>query len=516
MKNKSSAEIANEIFDETFDIESDKIRKLGYETVDLITEYFNDINNKPLVPKTKFNGLMQLIDEPLPKNGQSSDSIICELKTKIIDNSLKIGNPNFLGWISSSGTIIGSFADGIAGALNQNVSLSGAGIATAIELLTINWIKEMIGYDKDAAGLLVSGGSVANLMALTVARNAKANYDIDSVGLQNNKKMIVYASKEAHVCVSKAVNILGIGTNNIRWIDTDKEFCLNTNDLEKKIVNDLSEGNTPFVVVATAGNTKTGAVDPLNDIAGICQKYDLWFHVDAAYGGFAILSNETKDLFKGIQKADSIAINPHKWLFIPYEAGCLLVKNHNHMIETFSSETDYIHIDNKDSDSNEVDFSDYGIQLSRNFRALKIWMSLKQYGANKYEKIITQNILLAKYLEALAEESNEFIVESPANLSIVCFRYVPKDLLERYGKSNQTQKDNFNNYLDNLNKSILKEMIADGRAVLSGAILHGKYVLRACIINYRTKKKDIVDLLYIVKQIGIKKDEELRSKSNFI
>ena len=457
--------------------------------------------------------MKKLLNEPLPQNEKDSLLVLDECQKKIIENAVHIGSPRFLGWIVPSGTIIGAFADGIASALNQNVALSGSGIATAVELQVIEWIKEILGYDSEAAGILVSGGSMANLTALAIARNIKANFDVNKEGMQHNKNLVLYASEEVHSSIFKAVNILGIGTNNIRKVSVNERLLLDVNDLEQKIIEDRNRGNYPFAVVATAGTVNTGAIDPLNDIAHICQKYNLWFHIDAAYGGFAILSQENKRIFHGLEQADSIVVDPHKWLFIPYEAGCVLVKNPEHMTDTFSIQTDYIHSDNtKINIYDEVDFSDIGIQLSREFRALKIWMSLKQYGVKRYKQIIHQNILLSKYLEALLEESDDFTIESPANLSIVCFRYVPKSLGDEYNQADQAQKDKYDAYFNALNNSIVEEMRWDGRGLVSNTLLRGKYVLRVCIVNYRTKKKDIVEILEIIRIIGSKKDAELRYK----
>ena len=513
MENSKSVGLAEKIKDETFDMDIEEIRKLGYQAVDLMVDYFQNIPKETILPDKTLDQMKKILYEPLPQNGKDPLLVLDECQEKIIENAVRVGSPRFLGWILASGTPIGAFADGISSAINQNVAISGSGMATATELLVLDWIKEILGYDIKSGGILVSGGSIANLTALAVARNVKADFDVRTFGMKQGKNMILYVSKEVHVCIPKAANLLGIGTNNVRMVNLDDRFRMDINDLEKKIIEDKKSGKYPIAVVATAGTVNTGAIDPLDDIANICQKYNLWFHVDAAYGGFATLSQESNHLFNGLKQADSIVVDPHKWLFMPYEAGCVLVKNPSHLTETFSMKTDYLHIDNdKKISFTDVDFSDYGIQLSREFRALKIWMSLKVYGIKRYEQIINQNILLSKYIEALIAESDDFIIESPANLSIVCFRYVPKNLLEEYSQASLLQKDKFNTYFNSLNKSILTEMRLDGRGLLSSTSLHGKYVLRSCIVNYRTKKSDIVKILEIVRNIGYKKDSELRSK----
>ncbi|MCX6665984.1 MAG: aminotransferase class I/II-fold pyridoxal phosphate-dependent enzyme [Euryarchaeota archaeon] len=513
MTEKDDHTIADLIHDETFDMDPEEIRKIGYQMVDLLVEYFKDMRTSAILPNKTLQEMSKLIYEPLPQNEQTADKILDECKKKIMPEMIRIGHPRLLGWILSSGTPVGAFADGVASALNQNVSVSGAGMATAVELLVIDWIKEIIGYDPCAAGLLVSGGSLANLTALTVARNMKANFNVRHCGMKQDrldKNMVLYVSKEVHVCVPKAANILGIGTDNIRYVNVDHNLRVDTEDLRKKIVEDQKNGLHPFCVVASAGTVNTGAIDPLESIADICKQYDLWFHVDAAYGGFAALSSRLKPLLNGIERADSIAIDPHKWLFIPYEAGCVLVKNSSYMKQTFAMGAEYIHANTSPISNEDVDFSDYGIQLSRNFRALKIWMSLKQYGVLKYGRLIDQNVHLIQYFAALINETTDFETLTDPCLSIICFRFFPTDLQKMYNDSSSIQKEMISEYLNVLNRDIIECMRRDGRILLSSTILGKRFVLRACVVNYRTTKKDIVMILEIVRELGSKSDKKLR------
>ncbi len=513
MFEKDDHTIADLIHDETFELDPEEIRKIGYQMVDLLVEYFKDIRTTAILPNKTLQEMSKLIYEPLPQKEQTADQVLDECKKKIMPEMIRIGHPRLLGWILSSGTPIGAFADGVASALNQNVSVSGAGMATAVELLVIDWIKEILGYDPCAAGLLVSGGSLANLTALTVARNMKANFNVRNSGMKqdrSDKNMILYVSEEVHVCVPKAANILGIGTDNIRYVNVDQNFCLDTNDLRKTIVEDQKNGLHPFCVVASAGTVNTGAIDPLESIADICKQYNLWFHVDAAYGGFAALSSRLKPLLCGIECADSIALDPHKWLFIPYEAGCVLVKNSSYMKQTFAVNAEYIHAKSSSVSNEDVDFSDYGIQLSRNFRALKIWMSLKQYGVIKYGRLIDQNVNLIQYFAALINESSDFETVTKPCLSVVCFRYFPLDLQKMYKESSLVQKEKVSEYLNVLNRDVVNSMRIDGRTLLSSTILGKKFVLRACVVNYRTTKKDIVTILEILRELGNIADKKLR------
>lgn len=509
MENKKSSNLGKKIQDETFDMDPEEIQKLGYHAVDLIVDYFKNISNEPILPNKAFNEMKDLIDEPLPQIEQNPRIVLDECQEKIVENAVRIGNSQMLGWVLTSGTPIGAFADGIAGAINQNVAISGSGMATAVELLVIDWIKEMLGYDSEAGGILVSGGSIANLTALAIARTIKAGFDIRTYGMKQDDDMILYVSKEVHMCVPKAAHILGIGTNNIRYVNVDDKYCMDMNDLEGKIVEDKNDSKHPFAVVATAGTVNTGAIDPLKVIAELCQKHGLWFHVDAAYGGFAAISSNLKPLLNGIARADSIALDPHKWLFIPFEAGCVLVKNPLHMTKTFAMDTDYIHLNNNEIPTSEdVDFSDYGLQLSRGFRALKIWMSLKQYGVKKYARLIDQNVYLAQYLAELINESNDFELVVPVNLSVVCFRYVPNDLKNQ--EIDKIQQKKIEDYLNILNQAIVKAMHKDRRALLSSTVLNKKFVHRACIVNYRTTKQNIENILKIVRELGTAEDKKLR------
>jgi len=515
MKDKKSSELANLIKDETFDINPEEIRQLGYYSVDLMVDYFKNIGKASALTGKSLKQMKELFAEPLPQAEQNPCTILDECREKVITNAICIGNPRFLGWILASGTAIGAFADGIASILNQNVAVSGSGMATALELLVIDWFKEMLDYDPNAAGILLNGGSMANLTALATARNVTADFDIRTKGLQHGKTMIMYVSEEVHMCIPKAANILGIGMDNIRWVKVDDDFRLDIKDLQAKIIEDQNHGMIPFCVVATAGTVNTGAIDPLVSIADICQRYNLWFHVDAAYGGFAALSPNLKPLLKGITRADSIALDPHKWLFIPYEAGCILVKNPSHMIQTFSINAPYLHIKNTDSHSSkDIDFSDFGLQLTRRFRALKIWMSLKQYGIQKYGRLINQNFYLTRYLAALVKESSDFEAVSPVTLSIFCFRYFPEDIRKKYQKLEQLEKEEIDEYLNRLNRVIAEEMLLDHRAVLSSTVLKDTYILRVCIVNYRTTKQDIKDILTIVRELGRLADKKLRRKKS--
>ncbi len=514
MKSKKTKGHNGIISDETFEMDAEEIRRLGYHAVDIMVEYFQGMRSTPIIPEKTINGLRKCLDETIPRNGQDPHQVLNECQQKIVNQAFRMGHPRLLGWTLPSGTIIGAFADGIAGALNQNVAVSGSGIATALERLVIEWITNLIGYGPNAIGTLVSGGSMANLTGLVTARNIKANYDIRTEGVRQNPRdnnLVIYASAEVHGCILKAADVLGIGTNNINWVRVDENFRLDPHDLQNKIVVDKRNGKQPFAVVATAGTVNTGAIDPLESIGNICHEHDVWFHVDAAYGGFAMLSPKLKPLLKGIECADSIALDPHKWLFIPYEAGCVLVKNQAHLKQTFTMRSSYIHLhSNQSHKKDDVDFYEYGLQLSRQFRALKVWMSLKHHGVAKYGRMIEQNVRLTRYLVSLIDASSDFNVIATSDLSTLCFRYVPSHFQKTYGEQRLVPEEKKESYLNSLNQAIVEMMLSDRRALLSTTAIKNKLVLRVCIMNYRTTKEDIEEMMEIIRECGSAIDIKLR------
>jgi glutamate/tyrosine decarboxylase-like PLP-dependent enzyme len=503
---KNTLSIKNHIRNETFDLNPEELRQLGLQFTDIITKYYDSMCFSSIVPPKNLKQLKQRLNEPLPQQEMDLESLLLECQEKIVHNAVRFGHPRFLGWVLSSGTPIGAYAEGLAAALNQNVAMSGAGVATAVELVVLDWIKKILGYDSRAAGVLVSGGSMANLLALAVARNVRGGNDIRQKGLAKKNQMILYASSESHVCIDKAIDILGIGTDNIRRIKVDERFRVDVKDLKRKIKEDLAKGLHPFCVVATAGTVNTGAIDPLETIADICTQHNMWFHVDAAYGGFVAISPQWKSLLKGINRADSVAVDPHKWLFIPYDAGCVLVRNPKDLKKTFSYAAEYLPFDTTKPVSNdEVDFADYGIELTRSFRALKIWMSLKHYGAIRYGRMINQNMNLAQYWQALINESADFTLMAPSDLSVVCFCYVPEKLIH-------TNDEKTHTYLDVLQHAILSSLRKNKDMLLSGTTLKGRFVLRGCIVNYRTTQQDVKDIVEGVRKIGKKHDALLRPR----
>ncbi|WP_242094276.1 pyridoxal phosphate-dependent decarboxylase family protein [Aestuariivivens sediminicola] len=475
----------------SIEINKDEFRKIGYQLIDDISEFISTINENPVTFNKSPSELQSLLgNTSLPEYGRPAAELITRATDLLLHNSLFNGHPKFLGYITSSASPIGALADLLAASVNPNV---GAHIlspmATEIEKQTVQWLAEFIGVSPNYGGILVSGGNMANFTALLAARTAKAPKSIKENGLSNiNKKLSVYCSKTTHTWIEKAAILFGLGLKSIRWIETDSSNKMNNQVLEKTIINDIANGYNPVMVIGTAGDVSTGVVDDLKGISAICKAYNLWFHIDGAYGAPAAVVPKYKEVFEGLSEADSIALDPHKWLYSPLEAGCTLVKDPKYLIDTYSSHPEYY---NFSTSKNEVaqNFYEYGLQNSRGFRALKVWLSLQHEGRNGYEKLISEDIELSELLYELADKHPQLDAVSQ-NLSITTFRYNPLN-----------QKAD-NDYLNKLNEALLNELQTGGKLFLSNAIVNGMYCLRACIVNFRTSKKDIEEIIDITVKAG--------------
>ncbi len=477
----------------SIEINKKEFRKIGHQLIDDISDFISSIDQKPVTFNESPSQLQGILgNTSLPENGIPATELITRVTDLILNHSLLNGHPKFLGYITSSASPIGALADLLAASINPNV---GAHIlspmATEIEKQTIQWLAEFIGVSPNYGGILVSGGNIANFTAFLAARTAKAPKIIKEDGLSNiPKKLTVYCSKTTHTWIDKAVILFGLGTKSVRWIQTDSTNKMNNKVLDETIKKDMANGYQPIMVIGTAGDVSTGVVDNLKGISTICKKYDLWLHIDGAYGVPAAVIPKYKNLFDGLSEADSIALDPHKWLYSPLEAGCTLVKNPQHLIDTYSSHPEYYNF-SKSKNEFAQNFYEYGLQNSRGFRALKVWLSLQQVGRNGYEKLISEDIELSEMIFDLAKKHPELEAVSQ-NLSITTFRYIPFNYKEG------------NDYLNKLNEELLNELQTGGELFLSNAIVNEKYCLRACVVNFRTSKKDIEEIIDIVIREGRK------------
>lgn len=481
----------------TLDFDPKSFQKLLKETCDIITRTHSSLEKRKVFSAQSPDQVASLFEEPLPQHGVEWDQLLAKIEKDVIGNATLNVGPNFYSYVLSPGNQAGLAAEFISTYLNNNPAkwhLSASGVE--LEKLVIKWITQFIGYDEEAGGILVSGGSMANLTCLNVARNIKSNLNVSEQGLFGIPPMTIYVSNQVHYCIDKAVSMLGIGKDQVRKVPVDEQFKMDTHQLEEMIKSDLQKGLTPFCVVASGGTVNTGTVDPMEEIHGICKKYDLWFHVDAAYGGPAAGTQLAGEEFKGMEKADSMALDPHKWFYVPIEAGCVLVREKAHLKETFSLIPEYLMVD-KLANDNRTDFMEYGMQLTRHFRSLKIWMTFKAYGAAKLRKAIEHDILKTKYLEKKLKDLKEIEIISPARLSIICFRYVPQGF----------QEDE--EYLELLNQSLILDLEKDGRVFVTGTNINHKIALRVCIVNHRTQQRHLDYLVEVILELGQKLHQKM-------
>lgn len=486
------------------EISKDEFQKMGYQLIDRIAHFIDTIDKKPVTNGESPNQIRSFLGSAsLPEDGSLVAPLLERAADLLLNHSLFNGHPKFFGYITSSPTPIGALADLLATAVNQNM---GANIlspmATAIEVQTVKWLAEFIGVSSEYGGLLVSGGNMANFTAFLAARTAKAPKNLKEDGLVNlPDEMVFYCSKATHTWIEKAAVLFGHGLKAIRWIPVDADNKMNLDILLQTIISDFKKGKKPFLVIGNAGDVSTGVVDNLSAIAAICKTHNLWFHIDGAYGIPAAVLPKFKSLFNGIKEADSIALDPHKWLYAPLEAGCTLVKNPQHLIDTYSAHPVYYNFDNT-ADEPTVNYHDYGLQNSRGFRALKVWMALQQAGKKGYIEMIGEDIALSQLLfeEAKKHPELEAITQ---NLSITTLRYIPVSFIPD-GTKDET-------YLNTLNEKLVNELQKGGEVFLSNAVIAGKYCLRACIVNFRTSRKDIQEIIEIIVREGKKVHEMLQN-----
>jgi len=456
-----------------------KFRGLAHQMLDDILTYQQTVRRRPVwrpVPKR----VERKFEARLPLKGQSESEVYREFKRFILPYPLGNIHPRFWGWVMGNGTPLGSLSEMLAAGMNPNLG-GGNHVANLVERQVIDWLREMLGYSEKASGLLVSGGSMANLTGLAVARNSKAGYDVREKGLSGRRRrMVLYGSAEMHSSLTRAVELLGLGRDALRCIPVDDAYRVDVDKLRTSVESDLKSGKKPICVIGTAGSTNTGSIDPLKELADVASEYNLWFHVDGAFGAFAYLPRKLRHLVKGMECADSIAFDLHKWGYLPFEVGCILVRDAEAHRSAFAMDARYLKHGTRGTAGDPVWFSDYGVQLTRGFRALKVWMALKAYGVRKLSALVQQNVEQASYLAELIRKSDDLELMAPVALNVVCFRFM---------------KSGFDNaQLNSLNEELLVSLQESGIAVLSGTDLQGRYAMRCAITNHRSIRNDF-DLL---------------------
>ncbi len=466
----------------------DAFRKLGHTMLDDMLNHLSSIRNKPawqpMPDKVKKN-----FNKPLPAEGEGGESVYREFLESILPYPNGNIHPRFWGWVQGTGIPLAMMADMLASGLNPH--LAGFNQAPVlVEHQVLAWMSELMGMPEETSGLLVSGGTMANITALVVARNAKAGFNIRDEGLQNEKhrKLILYGSTETHRWAESAAELLGLGRNSFHRIPVDGEYRIDLQALRISISEDRRSGLQPFCVIGNAGTVNTGAIDDLESLARLCYDEKLWFHVDGAFGALARIVPELKPLVAGIEKADSIAFDLHKWMYLPYEIACVLIRDGEQHRKTFASGASYIAETSRGVIAGGLPFAERGIELTRGFKALKAWMTIKAYGMNAFTDLIRQNVDQAKYLADRIKQHPNLELAGPVPLNVVCFRYLSDGLNE--------------DELNKINEEILIRVQESGIAVPSGTTLNGKFVLRVAIVNHRSRYEDFDMLIKAVVNCG--------------
>jgi glutamate/tyrosine decarboxylase-like PLP-dependent enzyme len=437
--------------------------------------------------------LRATFDRPLPASGADLDELIPEVCEELLDASALNLGPRFFGYVISSGNQVGAVAELLQGGLNLCPSkwdVSAAG--TEVERCAVRWIAEFIGLPAATGGALVSGGTVANLTGLAAARTAVLGPDVGCTGLRGLPRLVVYTSSEAHACHERNLDLLGLGRDQLVKVDVRTDLSVDCDALAERIRADRAAGDRPFCVIGTAGTTNTGAVDDLERLANLCAREDLWLHVDGAYGAPAARTASAGHLFRGLERADSIALDPHKWLFAPLEAGCVLVRDHDLLRRSFGVDCDYLSSVEGAPSAGGLDWFEHTLQHTRDLRALKIWLAFRVYGADRIRAAIEDNIATMRHLGELIEASEDVELLAPVQLSTVCFRYRTADP----GLHGDERS------LDDLNVRLRAAIERDDRIHLPGTRVGGRQALRACTVNHRTTRAHAEEVLDVVRELG--------------
>tara|TARA_Y100001934_G_scaffold283395_1_gene402785 strand:- start:45 stop:1520 length:1476 start_codon:yes stop_codon:yes gene_type:complete len=480
-------------------IAPDEFRRLGAMALDIASRHLESVAERPINPKPSKATQMVIQDQPLPQDGMTPEAILGFLEDNILPHARGNGHPGFMGWVISPPAHMAVLTELPGVAMDSPCGGGGQG-ATYLEWCVIRWIRELLGYDApESHGLLVSGGSMANLTALAAARHATAKrlgWDMRRDGMRNAPDFTLYTSSETHACVTKSAELMGLGRNAIRNIDVNYNYHIDINALAEEIKKDIKEGKVPLCVVGSAGTVNTGAIDDLEALADLCEDKGIWFHVDGAYGAFGAIDPSKRDIFNGMTRADSIALDPHKWLSVPFDCGCVVVKDRANLRDCFSLIPAYIR-SAEDIGDDLGSPHEYSFQLSRAFRALKVWSTLSHIGARGFRETVSRHNAMAAELAETVERAEDMELLAPTELSIVCFRYAPPALADDDDRLNA------------INRSIIRRLQAEGRVHPSHTELNGAFAIRANIFHYASDQSDLDALIDGVRRLG--EDEARRN-----
>lgn len=466
---------------------TDYIKQAG----EIIREIYTDKLNRCVFPGLDPEEVMSRFDDKLPEQGFDVHDLLEKVRTDVVGAATMNAGPHYYGYITGGGNQVAILAEMISAALNQNnLKWHSSPVSTELEKLVIRWVCQFIGYPAGAAGAILDGGSTANFNCLAAARKNMAPESMSRDGMYGLKPMTVYVSAEGHSSFDKAVDMLGIGLNNLRKIPVDDRFRIRTDLLTEQLETDIRNGCQPVCIIGIAGTTNSGAVDDLEKLSAIAEQHGTWYHVDAAYGGPAAALQSTGHLFKGLEKADSVVINPHKWLYVPFEAACILVKEPDRLRKTFSLIPDYLR--SNEDEGGRTDLMEYQLPLTKSFKSLKVWMTLKAFGAKRLRDAIQGDIDNAQYLAELVKNSDDFELMAPVPLSIVCFRFKPEGMNEEYAEK--------------INRRLAHAIEQDGRIFLTATKIIGKTALRTCFINPRTTREDVELIPDVIRDVAENSD----------
>ncbi|MFQ5909061.1 MAG: pyridoxal phosphate-dependent decarboxylase family protein, partial [Thermoplasmata archaeon] len=496
------------------DLDPDSFRKLGHRVIDLIADYYDTIREVSVFPGRTSAEVSAAFDVSLPERGRDPKSILDAWTTKVLPNTTHLGSPRYFGFVNGSGSMIAVLAEALASSVNMNVGAwKPAPAATEIERRTIAWIAELVGYPTTCGGLFVSGGTIANFTAVLTALRNIADYDTTEEGLQSDKRRgrfrLYMADHEGHSSIVRVADMLSLGRNAVRRVSSKDDFTMDVDALERMLDQDIDRGDQPFCVVAQVGSINVGAVDPLDEIAQVCEARELWFHADGACGAVGAILPEKRHLFRGLEKADSLTLDPHKWLYIPYECGCILVRDAEKLRRAFSLTAPYLR-GTLPTEYTGLDYLEYGPQMSRGFRALKVWMTLQHYGVDGYRRLLSQNVRCTEHLDELVRASRDFEALHRPTLFIYSFRYAPEDLRSQAGRS-AARRVAIDAYLDHLNQRIADEIQLSGLAFLMTTSIRGRTVLRMSVCSHRTTLRDIELVFAKLRELGEVLDRRDRS-----